>query len=294
MRILIIGANGLLARNLVNKLSDSNEVFALIKKESLPKFMLKSSITLIHQDLSDIDLTLLPDNIDVVYYLAQSNRFREFPEGVFDMMEVNINTPIKIIEWARTSGVKKFIYASSGGVYTNPNEAVTEISEINANEVLGFYLNSKLCAEMLLNTFARYFETFTIIRPFFIYGKEQNETMLIPRLIKSIENENQITIFGEEGLKINPIYVDDAVEASINILSFKGSKTFNIAGDEVMSLKAICMLISKLLDKQPNLKHENRVQNDLIADISLMKAHLHNPAIRLEEGLNKLISHKKG
>ena len=191
MRILIVGANGLLARNLVNKLSDSNEIFALINHESQPKFILKKRVTKIHQDLSDIDLTLLPDKIDVVYYLAQSNRFREFPEGVSDMMEVNINTPIKLIEWARTSGVKKFIYASSGGVYTNPNEAVTEVSEINANEVLGFYLNSKLCAEMLLNTFARYFETFTIIRPFFIYGKEQNETMLIPRLINSIKKVKQ-------------------------------------------------------------------------------------------------------
>jgi nucleoside-diphosphate-sugar epimerase len=294
MRILIVGANGLLARNLVNKLSESNEVFALIKIESLPKFSLKSSVKIIHQDLSDIDLDLLPDKIDVVYYLAQSNRFREFPEGVSDMMEVNINTPIKIIEWARTTNVNKFIYASSGGVYTNPNDPVTEFSEINANEVLGFYLNSKLCAEMLLNTFAKYFDTFSIIRPFFIYGKEQNETMLIPRLINSIKNEKQITIFGEEGLKINPIYVDDAVEASINILYFKGSKTFNIAGDEVISLKAICMLITKLLDKQPNLKHENRVQNDLIADISSMKAHLHYPAIRLEEGLNRLICHKEG
>ena len=200
MRILIVGANGLLARNLVNKLSESNEVFALIKIESLPKFSLKSSVKIIHQDLSDIDLDLLPDKIDVVYYLAQSNRFREFPEGVSDMMEVNINTPIKIIEWARTTNVNKFIYASSGGVYTNPNDPVTEFSEINANEVLGFYLNSKLCAEMLLNTFAKYFDTFSIIRPFFIYGKEQNETMLIPRLINSIKNEKQITIFGEEGL----------------------------------------------------------------------------------------------
>jgi nucleoside-diphosphate-sugar epimerase len=294
MRILIVGANGLLARNLVNKLSESNEIFALINHESQPKFTLKKSVTKIHQDLSDIDLTLLPENIDVVYYLAQSNRFREFPAGVSDMMEVNINTPIKIIEWARTTSVKKFIYASSGGVYTNPNDPVNEISEINANEVLGFYLNSKLCAEMLLNTFAKYFDTFSIIRPFFIYGKEQNEMMLIPRLINSIKNEKEITIFGEEGLKINPIYVDDAVEASINILSFKGSKTFNIAGDEVMSLKAICMLISKILDKKPNLINENKTQNDLIADISLMKTHLHYPVIRLEEGLNKLISHKEG
>ena len=60
MRILIVGANGLLARNLVNKLSESNEVFALIKIESLPKFSLKSSVKIIHQDLSDIDLDLLP------------------------------------------------------------------------------------------------------------------------------------------------------------------------------------------------------------------------------------------
>ena len=291
MRVLIIGANGLLARNLVNLLSSNNQVFALIKHDREAKFKVSENVSVIYQNINKLDLDKFPENVDVVYYLAQSNRFREFPDGVKDMMEINVNSPLKIVEWARTNKVKKFIYASSGGVYTNPKDPMQEISAINANEVLGFYLNSKLCAEMLLNTFAKYFETFSIVRPFFIYGEEQNETMLIPRLINSVKNEKGITIFGKEGLKINPIYVDDAVLAFANIMNTKGNKTFNIAGDEIVSLKSLCKVISGLLKTPLQLVYENKDQKDLIADNSLMKEHLHKPIISLNEGLKKLIFH---
>ena len=50
--------------------------------------------------------------------------------------------------------------------------------------------------------------SFAIIRPFFIYGPKQDKNMFIPRLFDNILNGREIFLSGEEGIIINPIYVD--------------------------------------------------------------------------------------
>lgn len=234
MNILVTGANGLLGRHLVELLSLEHKIYAVIRSKEQINFTVNNNITIIEADLVDLDVTLLPKNIDAIYYLAQSNRFREFPDGTEDMLAINIITPIKIANWCSQNEVKTFVYASSGGVYTNPDKAVKEFFDINANEKLGFYLNSKLSAEMLLKNYAQLFETFVIIRPFFMYGVGQNKTMLIPRLIESVMHEKEITLNGENGIKINPIYVTDAAEAISRILDLKGEHIINIAGNDIV------------------------------------------------------------
>ncbi|MBD3843591.1 MAG: NAD(P)-dependent oxidoreductase, partial [Campylobacterales bacterium] len=292
MNILVTGANGLLGRYLVELLSNYHKVFAIVKDKENLNFELNDNISVIEIDLSLVDTELFPKNIDVVYYLAQSNRFREFPEGVDDMLSVNVVAPNILAKWAVRSGVKKFIYASSGGVYTNPNKPVKEFFDINANEKLGFYLNSKLSAEMLLKNYVSLFETFAIIRPFFMYGVGQNENMLIPRLISSMQNEKEITLNGVNGIKINPIYVTDASEAVANILDLTGEYIINIAGNEVVSLRELCVKIGELVDKKPVFKINDVSQNDLVADIEMMKKELIIPSISLVNGLERLIKYE--
>ena len=73
-------------------------------------------VNVVEIDLANFNVDILPKSIDVIFYLAQSNRFREFPDGSNDMLDINICAPNKIIQWAVKNGVKKFIYASSGGV----------------------------------------------------------------------------------------------------------------------------------------------------------------------------------
>ena len=289
MNILVTGANGLLGRYLVELLSNYHKVFAIVKDKEKLNFELNDNISAIEIDLSLIDTKLFPKNIDVVYYLAQSNRFREFPEGVDDMLSINVVAPNILAKWAVKTGVKKFIYASSGGVYTNPNKPVKEFFDINANEKLGFYLNSKLSAEMLLKNYASLFETFAIIRPFFMYGVGQNETMLIPRLISSVQNEKEITLNGENGIKINPIYVTDASQAVANILDLSGEYIINIAGDEVVSLRELCIKIGQAVDKEPIFKINDVSQNDLVADIETMRKELIEPKVNLKIGIEKMV-----
>ncbi len=292
MNILITGANGLLGRYLAEFLSKGNKIFALIKNKKDIRFKLNKNINIIEMNLSRIDESLFPQNLDAVYYLAQSNRFREFPDGADDVLDINVVAPNKIAKWAIKNNIQKFIYASSGGVYTNLDSLVKESLDINANKKLGFYLNSKLSAEMLLKNYANLFETFAIIRPFFMYGAGQNESMLIPRLINNVKNGKEIMLNGDEGIKINPVYITDAVNSTVKILDLKGEFLFNIAGNEIFSLKQICLIIGEILHKEPIFKINENMQNDLIADISIMKKKLCSPLMSFKKGVARVIGGK--
>lgn len=286
MNILVTGANGLLGKSLLEKLSIEHKIFAVVGKNSVLRC--KKNITVLRIDLSNLDIDKLPSNIDVIYYLAQSNHFREFPDKATDMLSINVYTPVTLASWGKENGVKKFIYTSSGGVYKSPTKPVQEIFDINANEKNGFYLDSKLCAEILLRNFADFFETFVIVRPFFMYGPEQNRGMLIPRLMDNIINENEIILTFDKGIKINPIFIDDAASAMEKLLTLEGEHIFNLAGSQIVSLGELSDLIGEVVDKTPVYKVLENTQPNLVADISKMKEKLCTPKVTLKEGLKAL------
>ena len=59
----------------------------------------------------------LPRDFDVIIHLAQSSKFRNFPENALDVFNVNINTTAKLLDFAKNNSISKFIYTSSGGIY---------------------------------------------------------------------------------------------------------------------------------------------------------------------------------
>ena len=79
MNIMIIGANGLLGMYLVDILKDNTNLFAVVKNKNKIKFE-DNKVNVVEIDLANFNVDTLPKSIDVVFYLAQSNRFREFPE----------------------------------------------------------------------------------------------------------------------------------------------------------------------------------------------------------------------
>ena len=290
MNIFIFGANGLLGQEIVKNLSKKNKVYAIVRNSFPIDFKNNKNIEILKIDLSKSNKFKLPKEIEVIYYLAQSNKYKDFPGGADDMFNLNISSPFKLINWAINNKVKGFVFASSGGVYKTQNESLKEVFQINANIPNGFYIDSKLSSEILLRNFSSFFDTFIIARPFFIYGRNQKRQMLIPRLIDSIIYDKQIFLNSKEGIKINPIYVLDAANAFEKMLELKGEHIINIAGDEIVSISSLSNLIANKIDKKVNFVINKSDQNDLVADNSKMKELLFKPEVSLEKGLNEMLN----
>jgi nucleoside-diphosphate-sugar epimerase len=282
--ILITGCNGLIGNNLVEKLKQNNliRLFGVGRSSLIIKNTFQIDLS---KDWSD---SILPDKIDIIIHLAQSEKFREFPESAQEVFNVNTNSTLKLLDYARKAGIKKFIYASSGGVYGNSPDEFNEEEPIFMCNDLGFYLSTKFCSELLVQSYSSFFDI-DILRFFFVFGEGQREDMLIPRLINSVRNNIPINLQGNEGLKLNPIYVQDAVDAIISCFKLKGNTRINIAGTEILTLRNICEIIGSYLNKEPKFNIKTEEPKHLIADISKMKELLMTPKTSFSEAVRKLI-----
>jgi UDP-glucose 4-epimerase len=282
--VLITGASGLLGNSLCRRLSQSG--LGVIGATHLPVGQGSPNVEYRNVDFSsDWSVESLPQKVDFIIHLAQSANFRDFPNSAMDIFKVNIDSTARLLDYARKVGARQFIYASSGGVYGNGVEAFNENANIVPPGQLGYYLGSKTCGEILVQSYSSVFKV-VVLRPFFIYGRGQKRSMLIPRLMDAVASGKSITLQGENGICINPIHVEDASLAVTSALDLRENATFNIAGPDVLSIRQICDEMGKYLGRKPIYDCQEGRSNDLIADISAMRGQLINPKIKLLKSFN--------
>lgn len=285
--ILVTGADGLLGRHLLAQAIRTHRVHALVRQmPNRPLAHVQYHVTNLSTDWST---GVLPaGSIDSIIHLAQSAHFREVPEKSLDVFGVNVASTAKLLDFAWRAGVRKFVYASSGGVYGGGSGVFHENSPLTPGGQLGYYLGSKLCGEVLTQAYASHMQV-CVLRFFFIYGMGQNRSMLIPRLVDSVREGRPVNLTGQQGLRINPIHASDAAAAVLASLANQESATYNVAGEEVVTLRGLCEKIENLAGMRGVYIENPGQPTDMVADISAMRTALHQPKVRLDEGLKDLL-----
>ncbi len=283
------GATGLIGANLLPVLQRDWEVIGLSSHK--PQINLDSkNIHYLTVDLSqEWDTTLWPDGVEVIIHLAQSKYFRNFPEYSGDVFQVNTVSTLRLLDYARRIGASTFIFASSGGIYGFGPQEFSEDTTISLRGDIGFYLSTKLCAEVLAENYTPFMKII-MLRFFFVYGPGQRSDMLIPRLVQNVLERKPITLQGQEGLWINPIYVTDAVTAINQALYLNDNHKINVAGPEILSLQKIAEIIGQVVDKEPVFDRQlDSPPRHLVGDIRKMSHLLGPPSVRFEDGIRSYL-----
>jgi len=186
---------------------------------------------------------------------------------------------LRLLDYARSRGVKRFVFGSSGGL--------NEEAPVAAGN-LGFYLGTKLCSEVLVRNYAPLMST-VVLRFFFVYGAGQKSGMLVPRLVRSVREGTLVTLQGAEGVRLNPTYVSDAAESIARALDLEGSHTINVAGPEELSLRRMCELIGTALGRAPLFEPQPGEPRHLVGDTTKMRALLAAPRVRFADGLRFML-----
>lgn len=281
--VLITGAGGFVGRHLVSSLSDRYRIVALVRDEAAVQPGVE---TVVHDLTRPLDESLLP-RPDAVIHLAQSARYREFPDGAADVFGVNVAGTFQLLEFARRTGVRSFVFTSSGGVYGYSYERFVETDPVSP---LNFYFSSKYSAELLIANYQRFFNS-VVLRLFFVYGPGQ-ERMLIPTLIDRVAGGEVVTVEGNPGLRINPIYVEDAARVFEPAFRLTEPGVFNVAGDEAVTMTELVELIGSVMDRRPQIAHtQSDSGSALLGDNRLMRDVLGVvPSVPLKEGLGRTIA----
>lgn len=290
--IILTGGNGLLGHEVISLLSQTNAFQIISIQQTIDETMSLPNVTYLQADLSKPSfIEQLPDQAFAVFHLAQSNHFRKFPEMADDIFNINCKATQLLLNYALKAGVKKFIFTSTGGVYSGIQKSFNETEAMCFDVKTGYYANSKYIAELLIQNYNALFDTI-IFRPFFIYGKRQKKDMLIPRLISNVKAGNEITLDGQDGLHVNPVHVSDAANALLKSLQLEGSHIFNLGGPDTVSLREIGELIAERMNTTALFKHHlDNIPKDIVGDISHLTHKLYQPNIRFRDGLNELIDY---
>ncbi len=215
----------------------------------------------------------LPAMTDVVVYMAQSPYFRQVPDKSPHVMAVNCLSAISAANAARKAGVSRFIYVSTGTVYSPSFSPLAEGERTNRDD---WYALSKLQAEEALALFRSDMEI-CCVRPFGVYGPAQSGR-LIQNLSKSVQDGRPINLQSaatevsvSEGLKISLCYIDDAIEIFMALVRGGGPYLLNLAGKDALSIRAIADAIGRLHGIEPTYSVTGPDRSgDLVANIELL------------------------
>lgn len=285
MKVVVIGSSGYVGQHLCNG-------YRLRGDEVVE---LSSSSNGINPDTGLFPPNFsIPNNVDVVYFLAQSPRYRSAPEGADHLVSVNCVAVVQAAEAARRACVGRFIYASTGNVYSPSFEPLSEAGNVRRD---AWYPLSKVMGEDALFLFRSSMKV-TIARIFGVYGPVQTDK-LVPFLMQALKvgrplfvDRNPRNTDDHDGLKVSLIYIDDLVTAFMCLAEqVSPPEVVNVGGEQAVSVREIADIMGNQLGIKPSIavSEKNRDFN-LIANVGLLKTLTGIEFTNIEDGLVKTLA----
>ena len=249
MQVLVLGGTGFIGGQFVSRIKDTHQVTLICRDPS----RCGPDVACVQCDLAGVmDLCGFPSRVDAVVHLAQSVRYREFPEGAADVFSVNVASVAASLRYALDARARSFVLVSSGAVYEPFSGSLNEDSPLCPQ---GLYASSKAAAELLTAPY-RASMNVTILRPFFPYGPGQSVRFL-PALIQRIEQGRPVQLDGAvgDGSTLSLLHVNDMVAVLTAAMEEGWKGTFNVASPESVSIRHLSLYLGALLDKPVQFEH---------------------------------------
>ena len=270
------------------------------KQENVDLFINDPNYEFIKGDIKDFDTCLKAcEGVDYVLSQAAWNSVPRSLTMPRFYCENNILGLLNLLEAARQSGVKKFVYASSSSVYgDNPELPQKEGRE---GELLSPYAVSKRANEEWAKQYSMHYGLDTYgLRYFNVFGRRQNPdggyAAVIPKFLKQLIHGERPTINGDGKQSRDFTYIENVIEANLKACLAPheaAGEAFNIAygGREYLIdvynrlTEALCVDTEPIYgpDRAGDRKHSN-------ADISKAKETFgYDPDWSFDRGIKEAI-----
>jgi nucleoside-diphosphate-sugar epimerase len=280
-RVMVVGGTGKIGKHLVRKLVEmGNEVHAIARFSNPDQLQaLKNlGIKTYKRDVAQPDAFKgVPADFDCVFHEAA---LKFGSEGNPDYtIEMNIRAVGRAIE--HFADVKAFLFASSGNVYPDSKDGLTER---DAPLPPSLYAITRLGGEWMVDYFSRRNGTPAVIhRIFYGYHEEFGVPTDIARQIRDGEAIDLTTSY------VNVIWLDDLMEKMI--ASYKVAavppRVLNLTGLKRVPVRLIAEKLGKLMGKKPKFKGTPKPAA-LLGKADEMARLLGKPKVSLDEGLRRI------
>jgi len=297
--ILITGGAGFIGSNLAYRLVEQGENVIVIdnlsrgKIENLPP---EAKFYKLKVEDPSVSKIIKSQKIEYIFHLAaQAEVTKSMRDPVLDA-ESNIIGTINLLQSAMDSGVKKFIFSSSGGViYGNTPKPVTEKKNPSPCSPYGI---SKFTAEKYIEFYGKeYGLRHTILRYTNVYGPRQDpfgESGVVAIFAENMLHNTLCTLYGYGKMERDYIYVKDVVDVTTLVIDKGDGEVFNIGTEVSTSVDKLFSLMKEITHYQLDPVYQPKRKGELdmnSLDCSKAKRLLDwKPKISLKQGLEQTVN----
>jgi len=297
MKILVTGGAGFIASQIADAyILEGHEVHILDNLSTGFEKNINPKAIFINSDITSQSILSLfkKERFDVVnHHAAQIDVRKSVNDPIFDA-NTNILGTINLLQAAVKTGVKKFMFASTGGAVYGEQEYFPADEKHPTNPVSPYGI-TKLCIEKYLFFYKiEYKLNYTILRYANVYGPKQNpfgEAGVVAIFTnKLLKNENPI-INGDGEQTRDYVFVEDVVQANVIALNDNTSDIYNIGTGVETSVNELFTKLNQISGSKASEKHgpapKGEQARSVITSDKLYKKFNWKPSIKIEEGLKK-------
>ena len=298
--ILVTGGTGLIGMPLVNKLVTLGANLTVVSLDKNPK--LDKSVNFINLDLRIFDncLKACKDKEIVFNLIGVKGSPKMTLENPASFFIPTITFSINMMEAARQSGVQRYLFTSSIGVY-HPADIFYEddVWSTFPSENDRFAGWAKRMGELQAQAYEIQYkwDKISIVRPANVYGPYDNfdpaNAMVIPSLInRATSGERPLTVWGDGSPIRDFIYSEDVADGMLNVVQQGYNKPINLGSGSGVTIKEIATTISsKMPDECKIVWDTSKPSGDLKRIMSTERAQSIgiNPKTTLDIGIEKTI-----
>ncbi len=240
---------------------------------------------------------------EVVFHLAAQSGVRPSLEDPPKDASINIMGTINVLECAARTGVRKVIYAASGGtIYGDPKRIPAKETAAQGSHPLSPYGISKKVAVDYLGFYQRYRGVdFTALALGNVYGPRQDphgEAGVVAIFAGKMLAGESPSIYGDGNQTRDYIFIDDTVHAFVQAMEKGSGKLVNIGTGLETSVNGLYKLLADICGFTGEPGHGPLPPGELrrsALDISAAPSAIAwKPWTHLEDGLGETVAYLKG
>jgi len=262
MKIIVTGGAGFIGSNVTDALLQAGHEVHILDDFSSGKTENVNEQALVHKlDIrsSEVRGLFVRERFEaMVHHAAQMDVRKSVADPSFDA-DVNIRGFLNLMESGRANGLKKVVFASTGGVIYGEPDYVPQ-DEKHALKPLSPYGITKLATEKYLYYYQQqYGIDYVALRYANVYGPRQNphgEAGVIAIFAERLLTGRQPVIYGDGEQTRDYVFVEDVVRANLSAMQYPGSGLFNVGTGVETSVNALFRIIRDLTAPKVPEQHE--------------------------------------
>lgn len=295
MNILVTGGAGFIGSQIVDAYIKNNHHVVIIDDMSTGRKEFINSKAIFHKisiDDPSISEIMKKENIDVINHHAAQISVHDSVKNPVKDAKSNIIGTLQLLQNAVILGIRKFIFASTGGAIYGEQDSFPAEESHPKNPTSPYGL-SKLSVESYLNFYKnQYGLSTTVFRYGNVFGPRQNphgEAGVVAIFCNRLINGKAPIINGDGEQTRDYIFVGDVVRANLMVLESNNSGIFNVGTGQETSVNELTRSLLRIvgsnivIETAPRLDYEQRRS---CLDYKKIKQSMDwEPKLSLEEGL---------